>query len=127
MPKKNVLIVDRDVYLAGIYANRFEVAGWKAVVEETINGARKAVEKSVPDVLIVDLEPTERVIAFLQEIRKDPKTAGVLQVAVTALGDRAQMQQALKAGVDSYVLKGHFVPAEAVKKVKRLLEEKTRV
>lgn len=127
MAKKSLLMVDQDAYYAGIYANRFESAGWKVWVEESVASARKRLKRCSPDVVIVDLEPIDETLLFLRELRTDPKTGKTLQIAITNLGDRKTMQAALEAGVDSYLLKGHFVPSEAVKKVKRLLEEKTSV
>ena len=118
-------MIDRDAYYAGIYANRFEAAGWKVWVEDTITNARKRLKRSVPDVVIIDLDPLDDALAFLKELRAYVRTASSLQIALATLGDRQTMLKAQEAGVDSYLLKGHFVPSEAVKKVKRLLEEKT--
>lgn len=125
MAKKSLLMVDHDAYYSGIYANRFESAGWKVWVEESVVAARKRVKRCSPDVVIVDLEPMDEALAFLRDLRSDLKTGKTLQIALTNFGDRKTMRSALEAGVDSYFLKGHFVPSEAVKKVKRLLEEKT--
>ncbi|KKW33375.1 MAG: hypothetical protein UY76_C0004G0007 [Candidatus Uhrbacteria bacterium GW2011_GWA2_52_8d] len=127
MAKKTLLMIDQDAYYAGIYANRFEAAGWKVWVEDTITNARKRLKRSVPDVVIIDLDPLDDALAFLVALRADPRSAVTVQIALTQLGDRKTMLAALEAGVDSYLLKGHFVPSEAVKKVKRLLEEKTSV
>lgn len=127
MAKKTLLMVDQDAFYAGIYANRFESAGWHVSVENSVSDAEKRLEREVPDVIILDLHPLDEALAFLSKVRTSPKTASVLQIALTALGDRETMLRALEAGVDSYLLKGHFVPGEAVKKVKRLLEEKTSV
>lgn len=127
MAKKSLLMVDQDAYYAGIYANRFQSAGWKVWVEENFEAAKKRLKRCSPDVVIADLEPIDEALAFLAGLRQDPKTVKTLQIALTKLGDRRTMKEALGAGVDSYLLKGHFVPSEAVKKVKRLLEEKISV
>lgn len=123
--KPTLLIVDKDVYYGGIFANRFKTAGWNVFVDDTLAGAKKRIGRKVPDIVMVDLEPVDEALLFLRELRQNPKTAHVLQIALTQLGDRALMQEAEEAGVDSYILKGHFVPSEAVKKVKKLLDEKS--
>lgn len=127
MPKKSLLLVDQDAHYAGIYANRFETAGWKVWVEESFDAAKKRLKRCSPEVVIADLEPIDEALAFLMGLRQVPTTANALQIALTKLGDRKTMEEALAAGVDTYLLKGHFVPSEAVKKVKRFLEEKTSV
>lgn len=123
--KPTLLIVDKDAYYGGIYANRFETAGWNVFVEETVVGAKKRIGRKAPDIVMVNLEPVDEVLLFLRELRQNPKTTHMLQIALTQLGNRALMQEAEEAGVDSYILKGHFVPSEAVKKVKKLLDEKS--
>lgn len=125
MPKKSLLMVDQDVYYAGIYANRFESAGWKVWVEESVVAARMRLKRCTPDVIIVDLKPMTDALTFLRELRADSKTSKTLLMALTKFGDHKTMREALAAGADTYLLKGQFVPSEAVKKVKHLLEEKT--
>lgn len=125
MAKKSLLMIDEDVYYAGIYANRFEKAGWKVWVEESIEAAKKRLKRCSPDVVVLDLEDLEEALEFLKGLRLDPKMANALQIGLVKLGDRQSVLKAQEAGIDSYLLKGHFVPSEAVKKVKRLLEEKS--
>jgi len=125
MPKKSLLIVDVDAYDASVYANRFERAGWKVWVEEHFANAKKRLQRCSPDVVIAQLEPLDEALAFFVGLRENTKTAKTLQVALTTLGGRGIMHEALSAGVDAYLLKGHFAPSEAVKKIKRLLEEKS--
>ncbi len=125
MAKKSLLMIDPDAYYAKIYANRFESAGWKVWVESDIAAAKKRLKRCAPDVVLTDLDPDGEALAFLTGVRAEPKTAKALQIVLAKLGDRKTMLEAQEAGVDSYLLKGHFSPSDAVKKVKRLLEEKT--
>jgi DNA-binding response OmpR family regulator len=122
--KHTLLMVDQDAYYAGIYANRFEQAGWKVRVAEGIEAAKTQLEKEVPDVMVVDLDPPDETMIFLKEFRSRTDADGTLLVVLSELGDRSLLKEAEEIGVDTYLLKGHFVPAEAVKKVTRLLEEK---
>jgi DNA-binding response OmpR family regulator len=122
--KHTLLMVDQDAYYAGIYANRFEQAGWKVRVAEGIDAAKTQLEKEVPDVMVVDLDPPDETMIFLKEFRGRKDAKDTLLVVLSELGDRSLLKEAEEIGVDTYLLKGHFVPAEAVKKVTRLLEEK---
>lgn len=122
--KHTLLMVDQDAYYAGIYANRFEQAGWKVRVAEGIDSVKTQLEKGLPDVMIVDLDPPDEMMLLLKEFREREEADKVLLVVLSELGDRKILKEAQDIGVDSYILKGHFVPAEAVKKVTRLLDEK---
>ncbi|MBI4435604.1 hypothetical protein HY630_02945 [Candidatus Uhrbacteria bacterium] len=125
MAKKSLLMIDPDTYYAGIYANRFESAGWKVWVENDVTAAKRRLKRCAPDVVIVDLDDDGEALAFLTGVRAEPKTAKALQIVLAKLGDRKTMLATQEAGADSYLLKSHFAPSEAVKKVKRLLAEKT--
>lgn len=127
MAKKSLLIVDQDTYWAHVFADRFERAGWKVWMEENVVAGKKRLKRCAPDVVIVDLDPMDEVLTFLEELQHEPKTVKTLQIGLTRLGDRKTMKEALTHGVDHYLLKGDFVPSDAVQKVKRFLAEKTSV
>lgn len=119
--KKQILIVDTDAFLAGIYARRFELGHWKVRVAENIEDARKLIKDKHPSVMIIDVETVPESINFLKEVRSDSKTADITLIVLTKLGDRDSIKQALDAGADSYLLKGHFVPSEVREKIERLV------
>lgn len=96
-------------------------------MEESAGAAKKRLKRCAPDVVIADLDSIDRVLEFLVELRHEPKTAKTLQIALTRLGGRKTMKEALAHGVDHYLLKGDFVPSDAVQKVKRFLAEKPSV
>ncbi|HAU66191.1 TPA: hypothetical protein DCW61_02475 [Candidatus Uhrbacteria bacterium] len=123
MKKKSFLIVDKDAHYAQIYAQRFEASGWKVFVEEQFEQAKKKLERIHPDVIIVDLHPVQEALHFLTFLRTHSETKHILQIALSSEGGRKIMKQAQETGVDHYILKTHFLPSDAVKKVKRLLDE----
>lgn len=127
MAKKSLLIVDQDAHWAHVFADRFEHAGWKVWKEESVVAGKKRLKRCAPDVVMVDLDPLDEVLACLVELRHEPKTMKTLQIALTRLGDRKTMKEVLTHGVDHYLLKGDFIPSEAVQKVKRFLAAKTSV
>lgn len=122
--KNCVLIVDPDAFLAGIYARRFEMGKWNVRVAETEAEARKILVRNAPAAILVDVETVQKGIAFLRELKMHPKAAGSVLVALTKLGDRASIADAMKAGADAYLLKGHFVPSEVRAKIERLVAAK---
>lgn len=118
---RKILIVDPDAFLAGIYARRFELGKWNVRVAEGEAEARKILARSAPDAVLVDVETVPGGVAFLRELRAHPKASGAALVALAKLGDRAGITDALAAGADAYLLKGHFVPSEVRAKVERLV------
>jgi len=122
-PKRSILIVDSDAFLAGVYARRFESGNWSVRVAESAAEAEKLVAKKVPDAAILDPDSVDGAEALIKRWRMAPKTAGITLIVLTKIGDREAVDRALASGADSYLLKGHFVPSEVREKVERLVAD----
>lgn len=119
--KHSIVILDKDAFLAGIYARRFELGSWKVKVVDSVKDARRVIQKSSPDVLLIDIETEPEGMAFLKELRANDSVEAMVLVVLTKLGDQRSIDEALSAGADSYLLKGHFVPSEVREKIERLV------
>ena len=126
MSKPSLLIVDEDAYYAGIFANRFEAAGWKVLVTESIEDANNQLTKSVPDAVIIDPYGLDEPLKFLHELRLGEETSKCILMVLTELGDRELIREAESLGASGYFFKGHFFPSEAIKKLQRLVDERGR-
>ena len=123
--KKQLLIIDSDAFLAGIYARRFEESKWKVEVAETVKEARDILKKQIPEAILIDVETVEGALDFFKELRKETETQDTLLVVLTELGKKETIDEAYRAGADSYLLKGHFVPSEVCDKLTELLENRS--
>jgi len=126
MSKSSLLIVDGDAYYAGIFANRFEAAGWKVWVTESIEDAHKQLTKDVPDAVIIDPSGLDEPLEFLHALRLGGETSKCILMVLTELGDRELIKKAENLGSSGYFFKGHFFPSEAIKKLQRLVDERGR-
>jgi DNA-binding response OmpR family regulator len=124
MKKLSLLILDKDAYYAGIFASRFEASGWKVTVAESIEMAKTMLDKQVPDAMIIDTEPFEEAVEFIRTLRHGEKTSELVITVLSSVGDRHHILQAQDAGIDGYFFKGHFLPSEAIQKLKRLVAER---
>src|SRR3989338_3809782 len=120
MRGKHILLIEPDAYLAGIYAAKFASEHLQTQVAETLSSARKSIKKSVPKAVVVYVAvDQESGFDFIHELRSDPKTFAVPIFVLTALAAREHIARAFAAGATDYLIKGHFVPIEAVRKVKK--------
>lgn len=123
MKSRTILVVDADPTLAGIYARRFEACRWTVRVAERVEDARKALRRRVPNAVLIDTDTVPDALAFVRELRAHEEMSGATIAALTRLGDRDAVLEAYTAGVDAYLLKGHFAPHEVCDKLARLVAE----
>ena len=84
--------------------------------------ALKALYTTPCDLVILDINlPDQDGIETAGVIRKNPKTANVPIIMVTALGDKASVLRAVKAGANDYVVKPYSVE-KLLEKIEHLLE-----
>lgn len=117
----SMLIAACDTFLAGVYARKFERDGWDVEVTEQVHDAELRAVQMRPSVLLFEADCTPDVAAEVRRLRGLPT---LHKTPIVILADRAHMHDvhaALKAGANDYLLVGHFVPAEAVSKMKKLV------
>ncbi len=128
MPARpSVLIIDADTFLAGIYARKFEATGWKVYVAETLSEGEKIRAKRKLSALVlepdIDEDATE---ALIKTIRSQTDTPYLPIAILSSLFERPEIERMKRAGADAYLIKGHFVPSEAVRKVRGLLNKESK-
>ena len=128
-PKKlGILIVEDDTFLAGIYANKFEREGFKVFLATDGDVGLKTAKKEMPDIMLLDiLLPKLDGFEVLEKVKADPVTRVIPVILLTNLGQKEDVDKGLKLGAADYLIKAHFMPAETVEKVKKVLAATTRV
>jgi len=120
--KVNVLLVEDDVFLSGIYQKKFEMEGFKVTTAD--NGEKAVVEakKKKPDIVLLDiLLPKLDGFAVLEKLKADPEVKDVPVILLTNLGQKDDVEKGLEAGAVDYLIKAHFKPSEVVDKVRKVL------
>lgn len=121
--KKKVLIVDDDAFLSGIYATKLELEGFEVIAARDGEEGMKAVLKEKPDIVLMDvLMPKLDGFEALKRIKADPETQDIPVIMLTNLGQKEDVEKGLQEGASDYLIKAHFVPAEAVEKIKVVLQ-----
>lgn len=123
--KTKILIVEDDAFLAGIYANKFDKEGFN--VQLAIDGEMglKLAQTSHPDIMLLDiLLPKLDGFEVLEKLKADNATQNIPVILLTNLGQKEDIDKGLKLGATDYLIKAHFMPAETVEKVKKVLAQK---
>ena len=121
--KNKVLIVDDDAFLSGIYATKLELEGFQVVTARDGEEGLKTAGEENPDIILLDvLMPKLDGFETLKRLKQDEATKAIPVIMLTNLGQKEDIEQALEAGAQDYLIKAHFVPAEAVEKIKSVLK-----
>jgi len=106
MSELSVLLVEDNPRNLKLARDVLEYAGFAVIAVTTGEEALPAAREAMPDVILMDLQlPGIDGHAALQQLRDDPRTAGIPVVAVSAFAMQADRERALGSGFDGYLEK----------------------
>ena len=121
--KLKVLIIDDDAFLSNIYVTELELEGFSVVSGRDGEEGIKLALKEKPDLILLDvLMPKLDGFEALKRLKADKATKDIPVIILTNLGQKEDTEKGLADGAVDYLIKAHFVPAEAVAKMKRVLK-----
>lgn len=117
-----VLVVDDDEFLSDIYQTKLTREGFAVVVaRDGADGYAKAVSTS-PDIILLDIMmPKQDGFETLKQLKANAATSGIPVIMLTNLGQKEDVDKAMAEGAIEYMIKAHFVPADAVAKIRAVL------
>jgi two-component system chemotaxis response regulator CheY len=110
-----VLVVDDSVIMRRIISNNLKMAGFTQIVEAG-NGAEGLQNLEGIDLILTDWNmPVMDGLTFVKEVRKNGSKTPI--VMITTEGTKTEVMEALKSGVNNYIVKP-FTPETFVEKIK---------
>src|SRR6059058_5115566 len=124
MPK--ILVVDDEPDAVELIDFNLKAAGYDVVTAADGNEALKKARSSLPDLIVLDLMlPEVDGLEVCKILRRDPATAAIPIIMVTAKAAEIDRVLGLELGADDYITKP-FSPRELVLRVKNLLQRGRR-
>ncbi|MBU0613809.1 hypothetical protein KJ766_00805 [Patescibacteria group bacterium] len=120
--KHSILIASLDPYLAGIYGRKFELDNWDVEIAESLNEVEQKASLSRPEIIILDDALSEDMVGNIKMLRALPTLTTTRIVMLAKITEPEKIEKARQAGAVDYLIEGHFVPQEAVEKMRNLLE-----
>jgi DNA-binding response OmpR family regulator len=121
-----ILIVEDERDIAELVAHTLQKAGHDTTIAASGTEALAHVRAAPPDLMILDLMlPGLDGLAVCEAMRRDPKTAVVPIIMLTARADESDRVAGLELGADDYVTKP-FSPKELAARVGALLRRVQR-
>jgi twitching motility two-component system response regulator PilH len=125
--KQKVVIIEDDVFLATMYANKFVQEGFQVFTSSDGKKGLRHVQKELPDIVLLDiLLPEQNGFEMLREMKKDEKLKEIPVILLTNLSQKSDIELGMSLGAAAYMIKAHFMPAEVVEKAKQILEERKK-
>ena len=116
-----VLVVDDEKDLVDLVRYHLEKDGLKCLEARDGETALQVARERTPDLIVLDLMlPGVDGLEVCRKLRKDPKTAGVAIIMLTAKAEEVDRIVGLEMGADDYMVKP-FSPRELVARVKAVL------
>ena len=118
---RKVFIVEDDADIREIVLYALRSAGFEAQGFEKSSEFWPALEKSLPDLLLLDIMlPGEDGLSILKKLRGDIRTRALPVIMLTAKGSEFDKVKGLDAGADDYIAKP-FGVMELISRVNALL------
>jgi DNA-binding response OmpR family regulator len=122
-----VLVVDDDEVIRQLIAVNLTLEGFEVVTAVDGRDCLEKVGQADPDVITLDvMMPRLDGWVTATQLRKNPKTAGIKVVLITARAQEDDRSRGRQIGVDAYLTKP-FDPAEMIRVVRELAGAPTSV
>ena len=122
MSKKKILIVEDDNFVAEVYSTKLLEMGHEVTIAQNGEEGLNALKENEPDLILLDIiMPVMGGIEMLQELKKNEKWKNIPVILLTNVGEKDSIQKVQNLGVQDYLIKSHFTPAEVIEKIDAVL------
>ncbi len=114
---KKILLVDDEEGFLSVIKEALEIRGFDIVTAKSAIEAGLELSSKKPDLILMDIKmPGIDGLQACAAIKKNPNTANIPVMVVSAISDEAQIKRAHKMGISDYFVK----PVDIEKLVKRI-------
>ena len=121
MGSNRVLLVEDEMDIREMLTFTLERSGFKVIAAETAEQALRILDGPLPNLVVIDwMLPGISGVDLARRLRRDPLTAELPLLMLTARGEESDKLKSFDAGIDDYVTKP-FSPRELTARIKALL------
>lgn len=114
--------MEDDNFVAEVYSTKLLEMGHEVWVAQNGEEGLSLVEKNKPDLILLDiLMPVMGGVEMLAELKKNPQWKEIPVILLTNVSEKESIQRVRELGVQDYLIKSHFTPAEVIEKIEAIL------
>ena len=119
-----ILIVEDEGFLRGVLTQKLQKEGFETIdAVDGEEGVKKVVE-GMPDLILLDLIlPGIDGFEALRQIKANQNTAAIPVIILSNLGQKDDIEKALKLGATDFLIKAHFTTGEIISKIQEVLKK----
>ena len=122
---QKILIIEDDKFLRDLIQQKLTKEGFLTVVASDGEEGVRAAQSEIPHLVLLDLIlPGIDGFELLKQLKGDQKTSAIPVIVLSNLGQKEDMERALKNGAEDFMVKAHFTPSEIVTKIRATLKAK---
>lgn len=118
----SIVFIGCDPYLAGIYGRKLQRDDWNVLIAETVKEGEGLIKQHRPDVILLEVDCVVDPIAQIELWQRIPALLKTKFVLLAKEASYEEVQRALRSGIHQYIVFGHFVPQEFLKKMRKLVK-----
>jgi len=119
--KKEILIVDDSATNVFLIESVLSEYGFKTFSANNAKEAFKAIEKKIPDLILLDLlMPQISGFEFIKTIKQNNKLTAIPIIAVSAITDEESINEIMKLGADIFINKPIII-SDLIDKINSIL------
>lgn len=124
-PLKSILLVDDDLTLREMYAERLKAEGFSVeMAKDGEEALRKATELK-PNLILLDvMMPKINGLDVLKRLREQEDTSQIPVIVLTALIQDREKMESITRGADDYIVKSETMPGDVIMKIHAVLEKR---
>ncbi len=121
--KKNIMIIDDDVFLLDMYAMKFNQSNF---IVTTALGPEEALEKlhlgANPDIILLDIMmPVMDGFELMEKMNEEKLSPSSIRVVLSNRGQSSDIARGKSLGASGYIVKALSTPSEVIDKVNSII------
>jgi two-component system, OmpR family, alkaline phosphatase synthesis response regulator PhoP len=125
MAHEKILVVEDESDIRELVAYNLVKQGYRVIPSETGEDGLRLVRSETPDLIVLDLMlPGVDGLEVCRTLKRDPDTASIPLVMLTAKGEEADIVTGLELGADDYLTKP-FSPRVLIARIRAVLRRKS--